>query len=465
MIKIPEIAIIGAGFSGIVSAYNLVQQANFPLHILLFDDTPFAGRGVAYSTDNPLHLLNVPAANMGALHEDPKHFFHWMQAAKKAQYHEGDFVPRMLYGSYLQEIAETAKKTALRKGIVIRNVAERVMGIEKRDANHLAVITDRTTYTVPAAILAIGVPWTRQIPGSEHLNGFLPTFWPHFTYREKAETLLNTLNSTSVIGIIGSGLTMLDVLATLHTFDFKGKIKVFSKRGLLPQMHAQPYRNDLIFQVPDFPKSALKLLKKMRELCASEISHTGKWQNVLHALRPITSELWHQLSTEEKRKIIRHLLPYWNSHRHRAAPQILSLVRSFQSRNQLELIKAHVTSVEQNKKKIAIHYTETHSNKSGKVTADLVVNCSGPDLQIKKHPSALVHHLLTNKCAEPDTLGLGIAVDEYGSVCGNAHNQLFAVGSILFGTHFETIAVPELREQCHRVASRIVESLQRSSPS
>ncbi len=56
MSEAPNIAIIGAGFAGLITAYQLVQQTSRPLQIQLYDPSPYAGQGIPYSTDCPLHL-------------------------------------------------------------------------------------------------------------------------------------------------------------------------------------------------------------------------------------------------------------------------------------------------------------------------------------------------------------------------------------------------------------------------
>lgn len=452
MTKIPTIAIVGRGFSGIVSAYNLVQKSDRPCQILLFDNSPYSGTGVAYSSNCPLHLLNVPASNMGALHNDPKHFFHWLQSTSSwrkldpqfdsIDFDENSFVPRMIYGAYLKYLAEMTKRDAKPKGIFIKEIPEKITAISAI-GNDLELISNNATYKVQAAVLAIGVPWTRKIPGSETLGEreFLPTFWP-LTRMEEAKKL--SLSPESHLGIIGSGLTMLDVLATLYHLGYEGKISIFSSRGLLPQPHTSVRAMSL--QINDFPMSALKLYQKIRELCRIE-----DWQSIIHALRPITIELWHRLPDVEKSKVLRHLFSFWNSHRHRAAPNIRALVDFFKKSEQLEIIKTHVTSLTKEKGKIFV--------KDFGVPLDLIVNCSGPDLKITNQTEGLIFQLLSNHQAESDSLERGIAVDSRGSVRGKAVGKLFAIGSVLFGTHFETVAVPELRNQCHLVTSAIAQSL------
>jgi uncharacterized NAD(P)/FAD-binding protein YdhS len=53
-------AIIGAGFSGTLAAVQLLNPSNRPLTVYLIERDPHQfARGVAYSTEQGCHLLNV----------------------------------------------------------------------------------------------------------------------------------------------------------------------------------------------------------------------------------------------------------------------------------------------------------------------------------------------------------------------------------------------------------------------
>ncbi len=75
------IAIIGAGFSGTLLAVNLLNQTD--ARVILIERLPErVGRGVAYSTKESNHLLNVRASNMSAFPDDPDHFVTWLSGAR-----------------------------------------------------------------------------------------------------------------------------------------------------------------------------------------------------------------------------------------------------------------------------------------------------------------------------------------------------------------------------------------------
>src|SRR3954447_13462798 len=96
------VAIIGGGFSGTILAAQLARRG---IASVLIDGSGRMGRGVAYSTTEPAHLLNVRAEGMSAWAGDPEHF------AKRFEAEGGDsrgFAERRMFGRYLGDILDEA---------------------------------------------------------------------------------------------------------------------------------------------------------------------------------------------------------------------------------------------------------------------------------------------------------------------------------------------------------------------
>src|ERR1035438_9342870 len=76
----PEaIAIIGGGFSGVMTGVNLARLSRRPLYVTVINQHRPMGRGVAYGSRRPEHLLNVAARNMSAFPDMPDHFLQWLR--------------------------------------------------------------------------------------------------------------------------------------------------------------------------------------------------------------------------------------------------------------------------------------------------------------------------------------------------------------------------------------------------
>ena len=110
----PTVAIVGGGASGALTAVHLLRR-RAPVRIVLVEERPRLGRGVAYGTTCDAHLLNVPAAGMSAFPDEPNHFLLWAQT-RRSDAHAGSFLPRRLYGEYLEwcldeEIGNARRRT------------------------------------------------------------------------------------------------------------------------------------------------------------------------------------------------------------------------------------------------------------------------------------------------------------------------------------------------------------------
>src|SRR5215468_8619528 len=103
------IVIVGAGFSGTAVALHLLRLPHSaPLRIVLIERAQRAG-GLAYASREGPYLLNVPAGRMSASSVDPLEFLAYAQRALPTASAE-DFLPRELYGQYLEASLLNAAK-------------------------------------------------------------------------------------------------------------------------------------------------------------------------------------------------------------------------------------------------------------------------------------------------------------------------------------------------------------------
>ena len=97
-----DVAIIVGGYSGIVLAIELLRCCSERMSIVIVDRSTRPGRGVAYDTRRHDHLLNVRARSMSALAGQPDHFTDWIEESGNANFAPDTFVPRSLYGEYIE---------------------------------------------------------------------------------------------------------------------------------------------------------------------------------------------------------------------------------------------------------------------------------------------------------------------------------------------------------------------------
>src|ERR1700728_1019197 len=95
-----RIAIVGGGASGALMAAHLLRRRPQNLSVTIIETRADLGRGLAYGTRNPSHLLNLRASNMSAFADAPGHFARWLStqndAPAAAEDREFQFVSRGL---------------------------------------------------------------------------------------------------------------------------------------------------------------------------------------------------------------------------------------------------------------------------------------------------------------------------------------------------------------------------------
>ena len=101
-----DAAIVGGGFAGTALAARLRATLPPGARILLLEPGE-PGPGLAYGTEDPHHLLNVPAGGMSLDPDRPADFAEWLAARPDAPAAPADggpvFAPRRTYGTYLRE--------------------------------------------------------------------------------------------------------------------------------------------------------------------------------------------------------------------------------------------------------------------------------------------------------------------------------------------------------------------------
>jgi uncharacterized NAD(P)/FAD-binding protein YdhS len=203
--------IIGGGASGVLLAYQLLQNPDSDLRVTLVEKRSDIGRGLAYHTGDPGHLLNVRVANMSALPDDPEHFWRWLSTHAERPLCPDPycFVPRRIYGDYLASLIEplmSGEGASRRLGIV----RGECIGISEDPAKVAVTLADGTCHVGEIAILATG----HDAAGSNPPCRADP--WP-------AASTVGVGKDATVL-ILGTGLTMVDYVLSLLRDRHRGQI-------------------------------------------------------------------------------------------------------------------------------------------------------------------------------------------------------------------------------------------------
>jgi uncharacterized NAD(P)/FAD-binding protein YdhS len=436
-----DVVVIGGGAAGTLLAAQLLRSAWHPFVILLIERTGRAGEGLAYSTREPMHLLNVPAAKMSAFPDEPAHFLHWLEAHQPGA-QACTFAPRMLYARYLREtLSEAEARSAAR----LVRVAGNVIDLRGRPDGIRAVLDDGSEFDASAAVLAVGnaPSTTPDLPDDGVFASEL--------YRSSPWTpgALDGLDRDAGVLLIGSGLTTVDTIVGLQRRRHRGLIQVISRHGLLPRRH-QPTKP--LTWKPELPLTARSLLHQIREH-----SRGLPWREVMDGLRPLTQKLWRGLPEAEKRRFLRHARTYWDIHRHRMAPDVADLVEAMQRSGQLQIRAARLLGVKNQGAVAAALLRPRGSRQALELEVSRIINCTGPaTLHAARLP--LIKRLTARGLARIDSLGLGLEVDARFRCLdelGGTSLPLFALGPLLRGELWETTAIPEISAQAQSTARSV----------
>lgn len=442
-----RITIIGGGASGTLLAVQLLRAAKSePVEINMIEKRSVIGRGVAYSTTDDVHLLNVPASRMGAFADDVAHFMTWL-GEKGYDYGPDSFVPRRIFGEYLRDVLDNAQDE--KHDSVKLNVFEDDAVDISVDSNkaEITLASGETMYS-EKAVLAFG----NFLPPHPSVADLSFTSHPKYFQSPWHEGVFESIEKNEDILIIGTGLSMVDVVLKLARSGHSGKISAISTRGLLPAVHklglAYPSFSDELrstTRITDMLKSVRAHIKKAEE--------TGSdWRAVIDSLRPITAEIWQSLPVSEKRYFKQHLSRYWNVARHRMPAEVADILDNLKDEGRLEILTGRLKRIEGDQR-FTVHYTNTGVENN--LTADTIINCIGSESNFRKLDSALVSNLFDRGLIRSDALNFGIDALPNGSVVGqNGENSdvIFTLGTALKGTLWETTAIPEIRSQARDLA-------------
>lgn len=441
-----SVAIIGAGVSGVLTCFHLHRLKPGTKIYLIESIASQAGKGLAYSTGDETHLLNVAAGKMSALPEDPGHFLNWL-IKNNYTFSEDSFVPRKLYGRYIKSILD-----ALLPHIILIN-QEAVGLTQKGEQIEICLANGETVYS-NKVLLALG-----NFPPSS-VGGISDEIKLHPGYHSDPwkDSVFKNLAPEENIFIIGSGLTMVDMVMSLSKLNHPGKILSVSTHGFLPQVHEKTIPYTDFYTDLKTCNSVNSLTIKMHRHIARAARQGINWRAVVDAIRPHTQELWLHLSVQEKKEFMDKIRHIWGVARHRIPAQSNTVLNSLIEKGQLELKAGRVQQISPQQNKLLVDYKLRVNQQTKQFLADRVINCTGPESDYKKIFSPLVQQLLRDKIIHCDPLQLGInahadgrVIDEHNIPCEN----IYTIGPCMKGILWECTAVPEIRHQSLAIAKKL----------
>jgi uncharacterized NAD(P)/FAD-binding protein YdhS len=451
-----RIAIVGGGAAGALAAIHLLGEPRErgTLEIELIDRTGSFGSGVAYSTADPLHLLNVPTVRMGAIAGHPEHFHEWLTNRGELVAEES-FMPRGVYGTYLRDLLSRAERNAVgarlrRRGGEVSSIVERAGEV---DAPLELTLADGEQVEADKVVLALGpLAGTDPIdvPDSLRETGvYVADPW--------AEGALEDARSDREVLIVGTGLSMIDIALSLCDVEGGPRVRAVSRHGLVPRRHRHDLTNLRHFHIPS-GRGLEPILAAIFGQIGRVAQQGDDWRDVIDSMRPDAPQIWKSLRIEEKRRFLVDLQRLWDVHRYRMAPAVADRFEALRDRGRLRAEAHAIVSIERHGRRARVALRTPGAHQLDTIEVDRVINCSGAGTDLHRAAPPLLAGLFAAGRARPDELGMGLDIDTDGALIdadGTASERLFALGALRKGVEWEALGVTEIRDQCGVLARRI----------
>lgn len=421
-----KIAVIGAGASGISVLRELVKQVeNIEKHsITLFSDERLYGTGLPYQKDDESLLLNQFPETMSLNPEDDKDFVKWVENRYDVEEVESHFFPRAWYGEYLKEILEDLVKKA--DVTVIKESVQtiQVIGEEKYLVKTEDQVDEFDIIHLTTGHLAYQDPY--ELEGTE---GYVHLPYP-------AVKQLQGIENHTHVGILGTGLTAVDLLLYVKKVSPQVKIsflspdgKFGSVRGIEEPVELTYFTHECIeeekkrhngwisldtikewfikecqeqgLDVKEYwDEYGLGTVESMR-FDLQHLEEIGDFQAIIHSMTPVYAQLWQAMTNADRTRFIEEYAERFTRFRSPLPAQTARKILQYVDDGSLD-VYAGISGVEKKEEsfKVAVE-DET-------VTVDILLNGTGQikTLQEKQEKQQdLIQQLLNDRILQPYAYG------------------------------------------------------------
>jgi uncharacterized NAD(P)/FAD-binding protein YdhS len=451
------VAIVGGGFTGAAVAFHLARLG-VEADILVFEPRGRLGAGLAYGGDDPAHRVNVPASRMSLLPDDEDHFARWLAETDALGDDPqavvgGEAYPRRgEFGRYVD-----AQLQPLLKSGAVRHIRASVVAMRKLGGLWRIRTEQGETFRAGLAVIATTHPTAGLPPELAPLLGDAGLIVDPL-----AEGALAPVGRDERVLIVGAGLTAADLVAGLEAQGHRGTITMISRRGLRSRSHPQtPYPGESDF-VGDPARKATELLARVRA-AVTEATEAGRsWHPVFETLRLQGGDIWRALAPDARRRVARHLRPFWDAHRFRLAPQLDALLAAKLADGSLVLRKARLGAVARRGEALAVELRDLRRKTATTETFERIVVATGPAHGDILRSQTFLGELAAHGALAPDPTGLGISASldaRAVGASGEPDATLFVAGPLARGAFGELMGLPHVALHAQFVANQLATAL------
>jgi uncharacterized NAD(P)/FAD-binding protein YdhS len=433
--------VVGGGAAATFLLHRMAAEGGSQRPVVIVEPAERLGPGVAYSTPDPVHLMNVCRIRLSVDGDGGQDLVGWL-GERGVEADADTYLRRAMYGDYL---ADVAGRCADLVGVDHRRA--RVAGLARGVDGWRVSLDDGSVVEAGDVVLATGFPG-RPVPPCE-----APLDDPRVVANPWTPGVFDRPGIERVV-IIGTGLTMVDVALSLVERHPDVQIVAASRRGLVPRTSRPGLPATIDPELLPTPGIGGRAL-------VHHVIRLGRtqedWQAVVDNVRPRANDIWRELPYGEQAHILRRWFPWWNVHRHRTAPAVGARLAALLESGQLRIVRSRVARAEgAGDGRLAVRFADPSLADE---RADLLVNAAGPSDDLSLSGDAVVQQLLASGDVVIGPHRLGLAVDRAGRAHGRDLGPtpgLWLVGALRRGTEWETTAVPEIRIQAGVIADRLL---------
>jgi uncharacterized NAD(P)/FAD-binding protein YdhS len=428
---------------------QLLLRSPSPLSITVVNRDGLPGRGVAYGTLYDSHILNVTASKMSVILDDPEHFLRWLRISGYDA-RDPHFAPRRLYGEYVEDTLNQIVKSKPRSAVYWIQGCATSLTIEAGKPN--LKLDSGQSVQADIAVLATGNSPPVSPPQLHTISGrfYAPYAW--------ADDALSGIPQTGTVLILGSGLTAVDQVLALGEQNFQGTIFMLSRHGRMPSVHSDsvPWTANWTSSLQGTLRTIVTSVRQQVDLATSK---GMDWQSVIDSLRPVSSQLWRNISMSDRKQFLRHVRTHWEVLRHRIPQKTQDTLAALMQNGRLQVLAGRLLGAAEQQHHVNVTLCERECQKPHILAVHRIINCTGLEATTRSQ-DPLIHDLIAQGLARTDPLELGIDINQCGSLI-NAYGQpsscLYTLGPVRKASDWETTAVPEIRMQAAQLAEIILQ--------
>jgi uncharacterized NAD(P)/FAD-binding protein YdhS len=372
---------------------------------------------------------------MAILGEDENDFVNWL-ILRGHPFRADDFVPRSLYGDYLEEWGLRVINTmGSRFHLVLSTVKEITP-----TSNGVNAIIDGVIQHFDFLILATGNQQPARLPGvSRSVPGYFQSSW---------DIDWNAFPKNGKVVLVGSGLSAIDVLLEAKFRGFKGEFLVVSRHGRWPKTFTRSSSpQDLQLPTDRSLSSILRWFSKAYKQALPV-------ESLIDLMRTHFHLIWKGWTLQEQDFFLKRIKHRWDALRHKIPPTSATVLQWYQSTKRLRVISGEIEDVEYQNGQLRVLIKRRNGSLVVQ-SAFALVNATGPAVK----PSGSWLGWLEDGWLVWHPNGLGPQLNGLHPIGKNGvvHSQIMVLGPPQRADLWETTAIREIKTQIERAMDKLAE--------